>query len=407
MTVKAKTLSEVYDLFDPQEPLKGEKLKTFYVDRRSKIKEEVLWKIESSKKPLKILFPAIRGNGNTTELNKLAEEAEKELSVVFFNTRERLDMVNVTYVDLLLNIGLQIYESVEDRIEIDPNLRDVLNNWSSRVVENVRGEEKALEIEGGISGILKLTATMKNQASTKEAVRRAVEPKLSELLDIVNRVIAYAEEKLGRIFVIIDDLDKIAPRQAEDLFYGYSTTLTQLKCNVLYTVPRSLQLSEKVQWILRFFDSTFSIPNIYLHDRNGNPSEENRGLMRNVALQRMEESLIDEDALECAIEMSGGVMHDFIRMVRESAAKAHGNGRNVIKKEDAEMVFFDTRNNYLRFLSKDDLEILKEVKRTHDKIIKKEHENKFRDLLFSLVILEYLNHEVWYDVHPTIEGVIE
>ncbi len=407
MTMKAKTLSEVYDSFDPQEPLKGEKLKTYYVDRKSKIKEEVLWKIKSSRKPLKILFPAIRGNGNTTELNKLAEEAEKELFVVFFNTKDKLDMVNVTYVDLLLNIGLQIYESVEDKIEIDRKLKNVLNNWSSKVVESVRGEEKALNIEGGISGILKLTSAMKNQTSTKEVVRRTVEPKLRELLDIVNRIIAYAEEKLGRIFVIIDDLDKIAPKQAEDLFYGYSTTLTQLQCNVLYTVPRSLQLSEKIQWILRFFDSTFSIPNIYLNDKNGNPSEENRGLMRNVALQRMEKSLIDGDALEYIIEMSAGVIHDFIRMIRESAAKAHGRGRNIMEKEDAEMVFFDVRNNYLRFLSKDDLEILKEVKKTHDKVLRKEHENKFRDLLFSLVILEYLNHEVWYDVHPTIKGVIE
>ena len=100
MNMEAKNLSEVYDLFDPQEPLKGEKLKTFYVDRKTKMKEEVLWKIKSSSKPLKIIFPAIRGNGNTTELNKLAEEAQKELFVIFFNTKDRLDMVHVTYVDL-------------------------------------------------------------------------------------------------------------------------------------------------------------------------------------------------------------------------------------------------------------------------------------------------------------------
>lgn len=61
MSIKAKTLSEVYALFDPQKPLKGEKLKTYYVDRKSKIKEEVLWK-KSSRNPLKMLFP-IQGNG--------------------------------------------------------------------------------------------------------------------------------------------------------------------------------------------------------------------------------------------------------------------------------------------------------------------------------------------------------
>lgn len=43
--MKAKNLSEVYDLFDPQESLKGEKIRTYYVNRWSNIKEEVLWKI--------------------------------------------------------------------------------------------------------------------------------------------------------------------------------------------------------------------------------------------------------------------------------------------------------------------------------------------------------------------------
>jgi len=407
MNMKARTLSEVYALFDPQEPLKGEKLKTYYVDRKSKIKEEVLWKIKNSRKPLKILFPAMRGNGNTTELNKLAEEAEKEFFVIFFNTKDKLDMVNVTYVDLLLNIGLQIYESVKNKTEIDSRLEDALRDWSSVVVENAREEQDTLEMGGGISALIKLTGAMKTQTSTREVVRKTVEPRLSELLDIVNRIIAYAEEKLGRIFVIIDDLDKIAPKQAENLFFGYSTTLTQLQCNVLYTVPRSLQLSEKIQWVLRFFDSKVSIPNIYLYDRDGNPSEENKDLMRDVALYRMEELLIDEDALEYVIEMSGGVIHDFIRMMRESAAKAHGNRRNKIEREDVEIVVFDTRNDYLRFLLRDDLEILKEINKTHKKSFKKEDEDRFSDLLFSLVILEYLNNEVWYDVHPTIRGTIK
>jgi hypothetical protein len=407
MNMKAETLSDVYAVFDPQEPLKGEKLKTYYVDRKSTIKEEVLWKIKSSRKPLKILFPAIRGNGNTTELNKLAEEAKKELFVIFFNTKDRLDMVNVTYVDLLLNIGLQIYESVRYDVEIDPQLDDTLRNWSSVVVENVREEQEALDMEGGVSALIKLTGAMRNQVSTREVVRRTVEPKLSELLDIINRVIAYAEETLGKIFVIIDDLDKIAPNQAENLFFGYSTMLTQLQCNVLYTVPRSLQLSEKIQWVLRFFDSKVLIPNTYLCDKNGTPSKENRELVRAIALNRMEESLIDEEALNYAVTMSGGVMHDFIRIVRESAAKAHGNHRDKIEKEDVESVVFDIRNDYLRFLLEDDLVILKEIKETHGKTLKKENEDRFSDLLYSLVILEYLNNEVWYDVHPAIKGVLE
>jgi hypothetical protein len=58
-------------------------------------------------------------------------------------------------------------------------------------------------------------------------------------------------------------------------------------------------------------------------------------------------------------------------------------------------------------LLEDDLVILKEIKETHGKTLKKENEDRFSDLLYSLVILEYLNNEVWYDVHPAIKGVLE
>jgi hypothetical protein len=62
------------------------------------------------------------------------------------------------------------------------------------------------------------------------------------------------------------------------------------------------------------------------------------------------------------------------------------------------------RNDYIRILGKEDLEILKGVKNTKGKI---GDEDRFHDLLFSLATLEYANDEVWYDIHPTIKGIIE
>lgn len=89
--------------------MKGENLK-YYVERRSKI-ERIVWEIRSSKEPLKIIFPAIRGNGNTTVLNKLAERIKRkdEIFVVMFVAKDKLDMVSVNYVDLLLSVGIEIH----------------------------------------------------------------------------------------------------------------------------------------------------------------------------------------------------------------------------------------------------------------------------------------------------------
>ena len=59
--MKASNLSEVYEIFDPQEPLKDKKLKEYYVERESPI-DNIIRAIRSTPKPSKILFTGTRGN---------------------------------------------------------------------------------------------------------------------------------------------------------------------------------------------------------------------------------------------------------------------------------------------------------------------------------------------------------
>jgi len=410
--MRGNNLSEVYAIFNPREPLKGEKLK-YYVDRGSRI-ERIVWEIKSSKEPLKIIFPAIRGNGNTTELNKLAEniKREDEIFVVMFVAKDKLDMVSVNYVDLLLSVGIEIHNAVSRHVEPDPELEKALSNWSEKVVESIKGETEELEVGIGFNAILKLLGKMKTEATTREIVRRVVEPRLSDLIELVNGVVAYAEEKLGKkILVIIDDLDKMAPKQAEELFYGYSTVLTGLDCNLIYTMPRALMFSDKYQWIIRFYDNDIKILNIALFERGGNRNGENWRIMREIVEKRTKEqglplqTLVSDEALEFAIGMSGGVIHDFIRIIRESAVKAYENKRNRIEKEDVNAYVIDLRNDYLRILTGKDFDILRAVTDKHEKT----DADRFRELLFNLAILEYLDPEgeLWYDVHPVVKGVLD
>lgn len=410
--MSGNNLSEVYAIFNPREPLKGDKLK-YYVDRGSGI-ERVVWEIQSSKEPLKIIFPAIRGNGNTTELNKLAENIKRadDIFVVMFVAKDKLDLVSINYVDLLLSVGIEIHNAVSEQVEPDPELEQALDNWSEKVVESMKGEKEELEVGVGFNAILKLLGKMKTETTTREVVRKVVEPRLSDLIELVNGVVAYTEEKLGKkILVIIDDLDKMAPKQAEELFYGYSTVLTGLDCNLIYTMPRALMFSDKYQWITRFYDNDIKIPNIALFDRAANRNNANWKTMREIAEKRMREqelplqTLISEEALELAIEMSGGVIHDFIRIIRESAVKAYENRRDRIEKEDVDAYVVDLRNDYLRILTGKDFEILRAVTDKHEKT----DEDRFRELLFNLAILEYLDPEgeLWYNVHPVIKGVLD
>jgi len=126
--------------------------------------------------------------------------------------------------------------------------------------------------------------------------------------------------------------------------------------------------------------------------------------MKEMALKRMEKDLITEEAMAEAIKSSGGILTEFVRLLRDAANIANMEDRSRIKEGDMKRVGAGIRNDYIRILAKEDLEILNEVKRTKRK---EGDEDRFQDLLFSLAVLEYANNEVWYDVHPTIEGIIE
>ncbi len=155
---------------------------------------------------------------------------------------------------------------------------------------------------------------------------------------------------------------------------------------------------------MQYFDGRKELHNINVNQRNGEVDHSGYEVMREVALMRMEEDLITEGAMAEAIKSSAGILTELVRLIRDSANIANMEGRSRIEKGDVKRVVTWIRNDYIRILGKEDLEILKGVKNTKGKI---GDEDRFHDLLFSLAILEYANDEVWYDIHPTIKGIIE
>jgi hypothetical protein len=97
-------------------------------------------------------------------------------------------------------------------------------------------------MKGGIEAFfLFLQAKIKSEHTTREAIRKQIEPKLSELIDKINLIIADIEGKEGKnVLVIIDDLDKSSLEQAKEIFYNNYTAITQPVCYIVYTVPISI-----------------------------------------------------------------------------------------------------------------------------------------------------------------------
>ena len=266
-------------------------------------------------------------------------------------------------------------------------------------------EGSGLEFGAGFWAIVNLAGKVKTQATTREVMRRVMKPRLSDLIDAINAIIADAERELGKkILVIIDDLDKVNLEKGEELFYKHGAELTQPVCKIIYTIPQPLLFSNTIrQIVLQYFDGRVELHNVRVKKRNGEVDRSSYEVMREVALRRMEEDLITEEAMNEAIKSSGGILTEFIRIIRGAANIANMEDRSRIEEGDVVRVVTDIRNDYIRILNRDDIKILKEVARTKEKT----DEDRFHDLLFSLAILEYANDEVWYDIHPATKGIIE
>lgn len=403
--MKAKSLSDVYDIFDPQEALAGEKLKEYYVRRESPIDRHAN-ALRSSRRPLKYLFVGSRGNGKSTELNRLSGLLKDDLLIVPFSIRDKLNLYDIEYSDILLIIAAEIYENVSENVKLSSELSGYLDSWSEKILENEKCLGFSGEVKTGFSAfVLNLTGKMKTEATTRQVTRKVIQPQLSDLVYAVNKIITEAEEKLDKnILVIIDDLDKVNLEKGEELFYKHGAELTSPICRIIYTIPQPLLFSNKIrQIVLQYFDGRIDLGNIIIYNRHGELDLEGCDLMKRVALKRMDESLISNDALDLAIKYSAGVMTEFIRIIRSAGNIADTDGRRSIDVSDVEQSIADTKNDYIRILNPEDIEILKGVTKTKGKV----DGDKFQDLLFSLAILEYSNGEAWYDIHPAIKGIIE
>jgi hypothetical protein len=403
--MKAKSLSDIYDIFDPQESLSGETLKEYYVRRESPIDRHAN-ALRSSGRPLKYLFVGSRGNGKSTELNRLSEILEDDLLIVPFSIRDKLNLYDIEYSDILLIIAAEIYERVSENVDLSSKLSDYLDSWSEKVIENEKSLGLSAEAKAGFAAfVFNITGKMKTEASTREVTRKVIQPQLSDLIYAVNKIIIEAEERLDKnILVIIDDLDKVNLEKGEELFYKHGAELTSPICRIIYTIPQPLLFSNKIrQIVLQYFDGRIDLGNINIYNRNGELDPKGCELMKQVALKRMDESLISKDALNLAVKYSAGVMTEFIRIIRSAGNIADTDGRGKIDVSDVEQAIADTKNDYIRILNPQDIEILKEVMRTKGKV----GGEIFQDLLFSLAILEYSNGEAWYDIHPAIKRIIE
>ena len=409
----AENIRDIYHLFNPDKVLLNDELKNYYVEieqNETNIRDlQVRLELGlETREPIKLLFTGHRGSGKTTTLNRLVSNLDDRFFIVHYNVFDLLDYNDVNYTDVLFSILTKMLEKAEkEKINLGKTLLKRVNNWGSSIIES-KTQEKGMEGGAGIKihlHLLEIMGRMKNENITKKEVRKEIEPRVSELIGIINDTISEIEKTGEQVLIIIDNLEKIDPTKAQHLFYDHATQLTQPLCKIIYTFPISLKSSDKFMQIKINFSDVFVHPNIKINEREGPdyPYLTGRNFMKEIVSKRVSLDMFEPDAIEYIIDMSGGVVREFIRIIRDSAVRAITRKKDLIDKDIAVEVVNGLKNIYQAQLSDEDYLVLINVHQTKD--IKRDEQ--LVGLLHNLSVLEYKNNRSWCDLNPIVRAILD
>lgn len=256
-----------------------------------------------------------------------------------------------------------------------------------------------------ISALFLLSAllTVKTEHSTRQIVRQEIGPNLTRLIEIINLICAEILAQTGRpVLVVVEDMDKPSLTVSRRLFEESLVNLTQPACSIVYTVPVAIYFDPTYTQIQ---DTSFFLPNIKLHPKGQPDTLRPAGvkIMRHLGLVRMNEALISSEALDAAIQASGGVFREMTLLMQRSIDNALNRDGRQVELEDVRRTMAQRRSEFRRLLSDDDYRLLLAVRTSNEM----RHPDKLAALLHLLAVLEYNGEDNWCDVHPVLHPLLD
>ena len=400
---QANDLREAVQNLEPTHSLKVSELDSYFVEREQTPICEMELALEDASIQ-KFLFTGNRGNGKGTELSKLVKYLDSEFFIVRYELKNVLDLFDLSYLDVLVSIAIQIAKKVEEEVvDLEGTTERALETlWSfgreaEKQVEQSKsqGGEAGIGTGGVFGSLLNVSAKIKSESGTRQILREKVEYRISDLLEGIDILARDVEKKTNkRLLCIIEDLDKIDPEVAEDIFYKRGQSISAPELSIIYTFPVTLHHSNDFTQVSNFFDGTYKLPNFKVDKPQ---------IMADILKRRLRENLIASEAVEMLVEYSGGVPRHLIRLARSSCLKARVDAKVRIEQEHVEDAITKERNDFDRMLSKAQLELLRGVSETQ----RIDQTKEYRELLHNLSVLEYENGHLWHQVNPVVRDLLK
>ncbi len=430
---KAETLKDIRQVTEPT-PLDGDTLAEFYVpadparDPLSPPSLDLRDYLHETLPPLRLLFASHPGSGKSTELNRLMQETGGEFWFLHFSVRQELDIATLTPVGLILALMEKLYQAgrdenlIQDRRVIEP-----VRGWLNQVVREtkvMREEELAIEAGIGLDGLLahvigmfaKLRSAFSLSYESAKMIRQEVQPRIPELRQYCNLVLAEVSHHLDRrtprrrLLVIVEDTDKLDVAVARDLFVKHTGLLADLQTSIIYTVPLFLIHSPDRNRLESYFD-TLTLPMIKTHTPTGERFDEGWHVLRQIVALRLDvDQLIEPQALDMAIEKTGGVLRDLLWAIQRASRTARHATVGRISVEAMRHSLDQLKNRYSQSVHGEEEVSTEELYVKMEQIARAPGrapmDNALQLLLYARAVIEY-NGQGWYDLHPLMREALQ
>jgi hypothetical protein len=404
----AQDLRQALNILDPERSLRTkEELDDYFVERPLSPLEDLRIYLTSTSGDQKILFTGHRGSGKSTELAKLTLELRSDFFIVNYSVKSVLNLFDLTYVDVVLSLGLELVRRViDEHVDVRQDVLAHILSFAQDITKDIEiGKATTAEV-GGELGFLanKLSAKMGTEETTRLTIRQVVSHRISDLLESIQLLTKEIERVGGRrMLVIIEDLDKTDLETAKKLFYEHANALLNPPVSIIYTFPMALRHDNCFMQIQSNFPDPYVLPNIKTCSKDGHADDEGLARLRDIISKRVDPSLFGTDALLRLAVLSSGIPRELIALARRACLESMKANEPTVGLHAVERAAQARRRDYEVLLTAEQLRLLKKIKTTK----RLDNDEGNRALLHNLSALEYRNGDVWYDVHPVVSPLLD
>lgn len=408
------------DLFPLVEP---EDIEKFRVDYGREVLARLRQEVNASTKAQKFVFAGHRGCGKSTLLKRFTIEMQPQHFAVFFSIAELIEPSAVTHRNILYAIALRLLSrATKQKIPVADDIKQTLMDWMITTQKSVTEKSTKSEMGLGIDQLLAMaTLKLQKEQSFREEIERVYEKRVEDLVGKVDRLAAAIEATTKKpVLVVIDDLDKLDLSLVESIYLNNIKALFSPRFRIVFTIPVSAIQEPKVMGALTsegiVRPSLFPVAKLYSKQDSHNPQAEpiskNLNVFLAVLAKRIPAEYIAPETAHQMVLKSGGVMRELVRIGRECCTECMvqmelepERSDLVINDEILTIALRNLRNDFARQIGTNLFPVLVQVYQTLNN--KDTDSDAFVKLLHGLMILEYQNDDLWYDVHPIVVDLLK